>query len=168
MKLCDSFDVTLRSDELRHGNFLEEQVNLVSICPDDHNERSLVENDSTSDIESDREEDDLPTTNIDEARKAAKKLRREAKRQRKEKRRRKRAEKQMGKEERRAVKAVARALPSPGDPNNYRHNTGSGHFHGFEQGLRSEEDDIESEYKVLENLRKKALNPIRARKAVSS
>lgn len=152
---------------------LEGPYHLVSKSSDDDRLRGNAENrKGTRDMYRDGEDDIFTVSspsNADE-RKAAKKRRKEEKRLRKEEKRKKREEKQRKKEERRAAKAAAKAIPSVTPPPDLEINRSARNndFHLVEKAHKSDEDDMESEQRRIENeLRKKALDSIRAKKAVT-
>eukprot|EP00249_Psilotum_nudum_P022108 c28376_g1_i2 orf=564-2882(-) len=125
------------------------------------------------DLSSAGEDEDGSGSPPSEERRKSKKRRKEEKRLRKEERRRKREERHRRKEEKRAARAAVKAVASVTPPPDFGRDVGrlvglSDYDSGGEEH-RSEEDDMESEQKRLENeLRKKALDSLRAKKAIQS
>lgn len=157
---------------IRQVRKVEEPVRSASKSSDDDHQRSTAENwRSTKDMESDGDEDHgiASPVNVDD-RKAAKRRRKEERKLRKEEKRRKREERHKRKEEKRASKASSKGITSvtpPPDLDNRMMRPDD--FDSAEEGLKGEGDDMEVEQRRLENeLRRKALDSIRARKVVSS
>nr|DAD26507.1 TPA_asm: hypothetical protein HUJ06_027975 [Nelumbo nucifera] len=119
------------------------------------------------------EDDECHDSEIDE-RKEAKRRRKEEKRLRKEEKRRRREERHRRKEEKRAAKLKAKSMDTVTPPSDFEKNRNDGNDSDDEADLRREShpcgaDDTESEQKKLEiELRKKALESLRAKKGINN
>lgn len=116
------------------------------------------------------EEDGSMSPKSSEDRKESKRRKREEKRLRKEEKRRKREEKQKRREGKRAARAAAKLGGSRCEEKDIDRPAGHDEHDGSDGGERSMDDDVESEQKRLRlenDLRKKALDSLRAKKAES-
>lgn len=122
---------------------------------------------NTKDMESDGNEDH-GTVGLDD-KKTAKRRRKEERRLRKEEKRRKREERHKRKEEKRSNKFLSKGIASVTPPPDFdKRTTRSDDFDSPDEG-KGEDEDMEIEQVKLENeLRRKALDSIKARKVVSS
>lgn len=150
---------------------LDEAIGSVSKSSSDDQHRSPgAKWRNTKDMESDENEDrGTASPVVLDDRKTSKRRRKEERRLRKEEKRRKREERHKRKEEKRANKFLSKGIASVTPPPDFdKRTTRSDDFDSPDEG-KGEDEDMEIEQIKLENeLRRKALDSIRAKKVVTS
>ncbi|MCO5608059.1 hypothetical protein L7F22_062264 [Adiantum nelumboides] len=154
---------------VRHTQKLEESLSRSS--NDDREGSPAGKGRNIEDLESDGNEDHGPISPVSlDDRKASKRRRKEERRLRKEEKRRKREEKHKRKEERRANKASSKGITSVTPPPDFdKRSLRSDDVDSVDEGKGHYDIDTEVEQRKLENeLRRKALDSIKAKKVVST
>lgn len=151
------------------GKIIEEICSLSKSSDDDQHQRSGGKWRNMKDMESDGNEDHGASPVGADDRKAAKRRRKEERRLRKEEKRRKREERHKRKEEKRANKFSSKGIASVTPPPDFdKRIVRSDELDTADEG-KGDDEEMEVEQIKLENeLRKKALDSIRAKKVVSS
>lgn len=151
------------------GKVDEEIGSLSKSSDDDQHPKSGGKWKISKDMENDGNEDHGASPVGMDDRKAAKRRRKEERRLRKEEKRRKREERHKRKEEKRASKFSSKGIASVTPPPDFdKRATRTDELDTADEG-KGEDEDMEIEQIKLENeLRKKALDSIRAKKVVSS
>ncbi|MCO5609447.1 hypothetical protein L7F22_063673 [Adiantum nelumboides] len=153
----------------RHIQKLDESLSKSS--NDDREASPTGKGRNIEDLESDGNEEHGPISPVSlDDRKASKRRRKEERRLRKEEKRRKREERHKRKEERRANKASSKGITSVTPPPDFdKRSLRSDDFDSVDEGKGHYDIDTEIEQRKLENeLRRKALDSIKAKKVVSS
>eukprot|EP00250_Pteridium_aquilinum_P019501 c24456_g1_i3 orf=250-1971(-) len=173
LKKSSTSDVNagVSSSVIRQAGKVGESIRSVSRSSDDDQHPSPGGRRNTKSLESDGDEDHGTASPVSQDdRRAAKRRRKEERRLRKEEKRRKREERHKRKEEKRANKAVSKGIASVTPPPDFDKRTmKSDDYDSADEGKGGDDEDMDIEQKKLENeLRRKALDSIRAKKVVSS
>eukprot|EP01018_Ginkgo_biloba_P034184 Gb_33063 [translate_table: standard] len=135
-----------------------------------HSDKRKSKREETGDMTLEEDGDESMSPRTSEERREAKRRRKEEKRIRKEEKRRRREERHRRKEERRASRAKAKAVANATPPERDYSAAGESddNCHGKDLSHKSGDEEMEDEQQRLEiELRRKALESLRAKKAIS-